>query len=260
MDTVLNNGKLRTLAIILATVLTIFVVVKIIHEVAVISRIGSTEPVANVISVSGKGEVTATPNIASFSFSVEESASNVADAQTAATKKTNAILEYIKKNNVADKDIKTLSYNIYPRYDYQNGTYYNPGKQILSAYVVSQTVEIKVRNMSEAGKLLTGIGEFGATNVSGLSFSVDNQEQLMLDARDKAITDARDQAKKLANALGVKLGAIRGFYESMPYQPMYYGRDMLMSASGSAKEGAAPELPSGESKIKSEVTVTYEIR
>ncbi len=263
MDTLTTNPRFRNTLIALMVLLVIFVAIKIIRESKELSYVGkSQQTMQNMITVSGKGEVIATPDIASFSFTVSEEAPVVSDAQTKATEKMNGILAYLKKSDIADKDVKTVSYTIYPRYDYQNSTSYMPSKQILAGYVVSQTIEVKVRKMESAGAILTGIGEFGADNISGLDFSVDKQEDLARDARDKAITDARDQAKKLANALGVSLGSITSFYESSPYQPMYYGREMMSmdAANGSGGAKVAPQLPAGESKITSNVTITYEIK
>ncbi|HEY0907805.1 MAG TPA: SIMPL domain-containing protein [Candidatus Paceibacterota bacterium] len=261
METLTTNPRFKNAAIVLAILLIALVAVRIVRESKEISYVGAPENMQNMITVSGKGEVLATPDIATFSYTVSEEALVVSDAQKKATDKSNAILAQIKAAGIEDKDIKTTSYNIYPRYDYQSSSIYVPGKQILAGYVVSQTVEVKVRKLETAGTLLTSIGEYGADNISGLSFSVDKQEDLMRDARDKAITDARDQAKKLANALGVRLGSITSFYESSPYQPMYYAKDAMISASV-ANGGAAmaPELPAGESKIVSNVTITYSIK
>jgi uncharacterized protein YggE len=244
----------------LGVLLVVFLAVKIVGEVKTVSHIGKVPGATNSITVSGKGEILATPDIATFSFSVTEEAPAVPDAQKNASEKTKAILAYLKKKGVDDKDVKTLSYNIYPRYEYTGATYYNSGKQILAAYVVSQTVEVKVRALEDAGSLLSGIGEFGATNISGLSFSVDKQDEVSREARDKAIQDAREQAEVLAKSLDVKLGDIISFSENPYYPgPIYYAKDMAMGMGGGGEQ-TAPQLPSGESKIVSNVTITYEIR
>ncbi len=258
----MENTQVRKVALTLGAVLIALVAVKIVSELKAMPYIGKSENIANVITVSGKGEVLATPDIATFSFSVTEEAATVGEAQSKATEKANGIIAYVKDAGVEDKDIKTSSYNIYPRYEYRNATIYTSGTRYLAAYVVSQSVEVKVRNIEKAGEILSGIGEFGADNVSGLSFSIDEQDALARDAREQAIKDAREQAKTLAKALGVSLGRITSFYESAPYQPypMYYAKDMVMNASGSARPEAAPELPAGENKIISNVTITYEIK
>ncbi|MBI5134406.1 MAG: SIMPL domain-containing protein [Candidatus Taylorbacteria bacterium] len=259
MDT-LNNSVIRKGLGTLLIILVAFVAIKIVSEVKSLSYIGKPTNVPNVITVNGKGEVIATPDIATFSFTVSEESPVVSTAQAEATKKMNSILAYLQDTGVEDKDVKTVAYDIYPRYDYVGNTYYGGGKQVLAAYVVSQTIQVKVREMAKAGDLLTGIGEYGASNVSGLTFSVDEQDELLREARDKAITDAREQAEKLAKSLGVKLGSITSYYDNSPYQPypMYYAKDGM--GSGVAMNQAAPQLPGGESKIISNVTITYEIK
>jgi uncharacterized protein len=248
------------MAVGLFAILIVFVAIKSVAEIKSVSFIGKSTAVPSVISVSGKGEVVASPDIATFTFSVSEEASVVKDAQTKTTDKMNSILAYIKKSGIDDKDVKTISYDIYPRYDYQSATTYSPGKQVLSAYVVTHSVQVKVRALEDAGKILSGIGEFGANYVSGLSFTVDDQDAKVREARDKAIVDAREQADKLAKALGVKIVGITSFYDSTPYQPYpMYAKDMGMGG----REGVANQsmsLPTGENKITSNVTITYEIK
>lgn len=249
------KGILTTLAVLLVA----FVAIKVAGEV---KALGHREVMATeTITVSGKGEVQAKPDIATFSFSVSEEAPIVSDAQDKMNEKMAKILDYVSQSGVAENDVKTISYNIYPRYEYQNATYYQPGKQILAAYVVSQTVQIKVRKLEDAGKLLTGIGEYGATDVSGLSFSIDNEDMVQRQARDKAIADAREQAAALAKSLGVRLGDIVSFSESSVGYPMpiYYAKDMAYGGASLESRNQA-SVPTGENTVTSNVSVTYEIR
>jgi uncharacterized protein len=257
MENLNTNPVVRKSVIVLLVILIAFAAVKTISELKAMSYIGKGTTMQNVINVTGKGEVLTTPDIATFSFTVSEEDLIVSNAQKAATDKMNKILGYVKTSGVEEKDVKTVSYDIYPRYDYERTTY----KQVLAGYVVSQTIQVKVRKMGDAGKLLSGIGEFGATNVSGLTFTVDSQDELAREARDKAIADAREQAEELARSLGVRLGNITSFYESTPHQPypIYYSRDMAMNG-GSMVENQAATIPGGESKITSNVTITYEIK
>lgn len=260
-----STAAFRNLAIALAALLVLLVAAKVVAEVKSIGYIGTGTPVTNAITVNGKGEIIATPDVATFSFGVTEEAASVPEAQKAATEKMNAILDYVKKAGVEEKDVKTVSYNIYPRYEWQGATMYQSGRQVLAAYVVSQNIEVKVRNLDNAGTLLSGIGEYGATDVSGLNFTIDDQDEIQRQARNEAIADAREQAQILARSLGVKLGRMTGFYENMPYQPypMYYGKEMMaMDGAGAARNQAAvaPGVPAGENKIVSNVSVTYEIK
>lgn len=272
-----NNGRawlgdetgirLKRVAVMLLIFLSLLAVTKSISEMRAWSTIGKNATTVSTISVTGKGEMIAIPDIATFTFSVSEEAPVVADAQKKATDKMNAAIDYLKKAGIDAKDIKTTNYSIYPRYDYlapatYSGVYYPGGKQVLAAYVVSQDVEVKVRKTADAGTLLSGIGSLGVTNVSGLNFSVDKYDDVLKEARAKAIADARANAEKLASDLGVHLVRIMDYSDqSNGYpSPIYYARDTAMAMGGNAVKSVAPEVPTGENKIISNVTITYEIR
>ncbi len=215
----------------------------------------------DTITVSGKGEVVVTPDIATVSFGVTAENLDVAKAQTEATTKMNGIIDLLKSKGVNEKDIKLTNYNIYPRYDYTQTTAIYPytGKQVLAAYVVSQTVEVKIRDISKAGEILSGVGTLKVTDVSGLNFTVDKEDAVKDEARALAITDAKDQAKILAKNLGVRLVKITAFSEGGNY-PVYAMNKSMALGMGGADAAIAPQVPMGENKITSNVSITYEIR
>lgn len=219
-------------------------------------------PAQSVISVSGKGEVLAVPDIATFSLSVIESGKTVGEAQKKATDKIASVLAALKVSNVPDTDVQTTSYNIYPQYDFVQpvcplgGC---PGRQVLKGYEVNESLSVKVRKIETAGAVLSAVGILGVSNVSGLQFSVDKQDALAAEARKKAIEDAKAEAKKLANDLGVRLVRIINYSEQNGGQqpPIYYAKEMSIGVRGSA---TPVPLPTGENKISSSVVITYEIR
>lgn len=248
-------GKLLKAGAVAMALLALFLFAKTISEIKGWRVIGKDIPPQATITVSGKGEVVIKPDIATFSFGIQEESLVVGEAQEGVAKSENEILAFLEKNGVAKDDIKVSGYNIYPRYDYARSS----GKQTLAAYVVSESVEVKVRKIGDAGKLIGSLGEFGATNLSGLSFNVDKQDDVLKQAREKAIADAKVNAQKLAKELGVSLSRIVSFSENgggYPV-PMYYAKaEMGMGGADSA----TPELPSGTNKITSNISITYEIR
>lgn len=253
-----DYSKFKGLAGLLVGALSLFLVTKIVTEVAGWPSVGKDVPPQATITVSGKGEIVRVPDIATFSFSVTEESLDVAVAQDSAAKTSNAILAFLEKSGVNKKDIQTSGYNIYPRYEY-SGKYGYGGKQTLAAYVVSQSFSVKVRKISDAGKIIGGIGEYGATNLSGLTFSVDREDDVAKEARAKAIAEARQNAEVLARELGVTLVRIIGYSEGgYGGGPIYYEKAMLSGTSRVAD--VAPEIPAGETKITSNVSVTYEVR
>jgi len=257
------NATIGTLGL-----LTIFLVIISIKEIKSIGYVGVNLNSTNMVTVQGSGEAVAIPDIATFSFSVTETAKTVADAQAAATTKTNAALKAIKDAGVEDRDVSTESYNINPHYEYDSCATYSyvsstvppcRSKSVLTGYDVSQSIRVKVRKIEDAGALFTSIGGLGVQNVSGLTFSVDEPDKYQAEARAEAIAKAQTKAKELAKQLDVSLVRIVSFNDNDNYypRPIYgLGGDMAMEA----KVSSAPSIPAGEQKITANVTITYEIR
>lgn len=221
------------------------------------------------ISVTGNGEVLATPDLATFNFNVNAKEADAATAQTKSAEIMGKILTYLKENGVEEKDIKTEYYNLSPRYEYPEVRCMDWGcppqsEPTLIGYEVSQSVTVKVRKTDDAGKLVSGVGDFGAQNVSSLSFTIDDDESLKAEAREAAIADAKAKAEKLANDLGVRIVRMSGYWEEenggYPIYGMGGGMDAVKTASYDRAESAPQELPTGENTITSRVNVTYEIR
>lgn len=245
--------------------LVVFLAVLSIKQLKSIGYVGNENPMIASISVTGKGEAISIPDIATFSFSVTENAKTVEEAQKKATERTNKALKAVKDAGVAEKDLKTISYSINPRYEYNQVvciTYPCPvGKSVLTGYDVSQTIQVKVRDLSKAGSLFDIIGSAGVQNVDSLAFSIDDIESVKAKARAEAIVDAKAKAELLAKQLGVKLVRITGYYDSNLESPYMYARAEGMSADvRSIKAAVAPEIPKGEQKVTANVTISYEIK
>lgn len=242
--------------------LTLFLIVGLFHGGKGYDRNPNEQ---HTITVSGVGEVSAVPDVATFSFSIMESGKSVAEAQLKADPKIKEAIKYLKDNGVNEKEIRTDGYNVNPKYEYKQAvcTPYScgPSSSTIVGYEVNQTITVKVKDVAKAGTLLGGVGSAGASNISGLSFTIDNEDGLKSQAREKAIEKARDQAKELAKQLGVRLGKVASFAEqSGGYYPMYYSKDAMTSERAQAAPVANPEIPTGQNKITSNVTITYQIR
>lgn len=222
------------------------------------------------ISVTGEGKAVARPDIGQFSFSVRAEGTDAAEAQEKSAESINAILAYLEGAGVEEKDIKTQNYYLNPKYRYEERIcafdgYCPPGEPILDGYEVSQSVTVKVRDLDKSGELIAGVGEQGATNISSLQFTVDDETVIKSEARQKAIANAKAKAEQLAKDLDVKIVRMVGFYENGgDYYPMmergYGGDGMMYDMAESAANTTKAGMPTGESEVMSNVTITYEIR
>lgn len=255
-----DNNLSKTAGAVLV-VLGIFLLALTVNTVKEFKYIGSGQYPDSTISFSGTGEVFAVPDVATFSFSVTKEASTVDEAQKAVEDVISVATQILKDQGVEEKDIKTTSYNVYPRYDYRNTSNFGGSERVFKGYEVSQTTSVKVKEAAKSGDILGKIGALEVTNVSGLSFQVDDTDELKREARQLAIEEAKEKAEALSKDLGVKLVRIISFYEDSndggyPY-PMY---ESAMGGDGMSVKNTVPTFSTGENKITSRVTITYEIK
>lgn len=266
-----DKSKLFQALTLLTFVAVVFGIALIITQVKEYRFIGGGVAATNTISVSGAADVYASPDIANVSFTVREENVKVSAAQTKVTTKVAAALASVRKLGVDEKDIKTENYSSYPKYEWQEGKKVmcplgvsycppTPGKQVITGYEVAQSVSVKVRNIDSVNSIVEALANAGVTEMQGPNFAIDKEDDLKADARKQAIEKARAKAEVLAHDLGVSLVRIVSFSENEGGR-VYYAKAMMDStAVGMGGAAPSPELPAGQTKITSNVTVTYEIR
>lgn len=233
---------------VLSVLLSIFVLTKIVSEIKTFSVKGTQIP---SIAVSGEGKAFVKPDIGQVSLSVVGEGKTTADAQSIATASINKTMDFLSKEGVEKKDIKTAGYSINPLYDYKDG------ERIFRGYEVRQSLEVKIRDIGKAGEILAGAAKTGVNQAGQISFTVENLNNIKAEVRKQAIANAKSKAKALAKDLDVKLGDILSFNESYGgIQPIY--REAIFAPM--AKGGAAPEVPVGENEIVVNVSLVYEIK
>lgn len=262
LSDLISNAGVRVALIGVLAILALFLAAQTISVAGNLGRPAS--PATDTITVQGDGQATMAPDVARVSFSVTNTASTVASAQAVTTKQANAALAYVAGQGVADKDVKTLSYDISPQYSYPNPCPSGAlcpaygGTPKIIGYQVSETVQVTLRDLASVGALLEGLGTLEVQNVNGPAFALDDSSAGYDAARADAIDKAQAQAQVLARQLGVSLGKIVNFNESSsgyPYQATY-----SMSAASSDSKAAMPNVPVGENTYNASVSITYEIR
>lgn len=243
----MNNKYLAWAGTLALVILSVFLL-------TMTKQIKNTVTTTNTIFFSGEGEVIAKPDIAKVEFTIVTQATTSKSAQDANSPKSKAVVDFLKKQGIEEKDIKTASYNIFPQYSYSR---FDSPK--IEGYEVTQKFEVKIRDLDKTNIILDGLVSAGANNIANVSFTIDDPEKLQAEARTKAIIDAKKKAKTLEKQLGIKLGKIVNFSENTGgYPGPFYleAKDM----GDSTGERVALEIPTGENEIKVDVTITYQIK
>ncbi|MEM8876532.1 MAG: SIMPL domain-containing protein [Pseudomonadota bacterium] len=212
-----------------------------------------------LISVSGIGEVTATPDLAVITTGVVTSAPTAREAVTANTEAMNGILKRLKDMGIEDRDLQTSNFSINPQYQHfrsQNGQPTPPPRIV--AYEVRNTLRVRIRDLDSTGTILDAVVSDGANEVSGISFSIDDPTSLMQTARKRAVFDARSRAEVLADSLDVELGRVVSVSEGQRPAPVPQPRMARMEMAMAAEAGPVT-VEAGEQSLTATVTITWEI-
>jgi uncharacterized protein YggE len=191
---------------------------------------------AGTISIEGRGEVMATPDMAQINSGVTTQGATAREALDANTAAMADLIAELKAAGIEPRDIQTSGFSVNPNYVYTderdaNG-YSLPPK--INGYQVSNTVTVTVRKLDTLGSILDKSVTVGANTINGVSFSVADPSELYDEARKAAFADARAKAELYATAAGSTLEGIlsisegQTFNDPQPY-PMYRA-DMAASA------------------------------
>jgi uncharacterized protein len=264
-DQLYQTGSLFLL--VLSVLAAVFIFIQI-REYKYIGQYPTSEA---TISVTGDAETYQKPDIINLSYSIEYLGKTPKEATDEVAKKTGALREYLGSMGIDAKDVRTTSYNLYPEYDWVQdravicaaGMYCPPpaGRQVLKGYRLTESYDLKLHSehFDKAGELLSGIAEKGATNVSGLNFAVENEEEFLEQVRDEAIAEAKEKAERLAKELGVRIVRVQSYNEGTNY-PIFYGRGAMDSKVAMAEAAPVANVQPGQEKLSTSVSITYVVR
>jgi uncharacterized protein YggE len=200
------------------------------------------------VSVVGHGEAKGTPDTASVQIGVETQAATAQQALAQNNTQAQAIVQKLTELGVAEKDIQTSNFNIFPAYG-------NDGRQV-EGYRVSNIVTVTIRNLEQAGDLLDQVVSAGANSVYGVSFSVENPDALLEQARTAAIENARARAEQLASASGASIGQVLVINENVGAQPPI----PIAARAEMAQDAASVPVQPGEQSFTVDVQVTFALQ
>jgi hypothetical protein len=217
----------------------------------VAAKADSAEP--RTLTMTGTGEVKAVPDTANLSAGVATTATTAKEALAANSRAMNAVFDTLKRLGVADKDMQTSNFSVYPQYQECKPNVTCPRRIV--GYQVSNTVNVTV-DLGKAGAVLDALVSSGSNQIGGISFSIHDPEPLLTEAHAAAVKDAIDRAETYANAAGVTLGPIQSIQEGVSEQPRPMFR-MMAVGSGAA---APPPVAAGEQTVSASVTITWAIQ
>lgn len=197
-----------------------------------------------IMTLSGKGKVTATPDLAILRFGVETTGENLSVIQNENARISQAILKSIKQLGITD--ITTAQYTINKIYDYVDN------RQIDKGYAVRNLLEVRLKNVDQVGKVIDVAVANGANIVDLIEFQVSNPDTYYLKALNLAVEDAKQKASSIADTLGI-------IVDLVPRKVTENSTSPIIPRNISLREGAfATPIEPGTQQIEASVTLEFE--
>ena len=198
------------------------------------------------VTVVGSGQVQGTPDTLTANVSIEFTAPDVTAAMNQTSERQQAVINALVTAGVDRKDIRTAQVRLQPQY--------GPESSAIVGYRASNSIDVKIRNLDSASNTLALIVSTGgdATRINSVNYSIDDDSQLVKDARARAFQDAKERAQQYAQLSGLTLGKVTSISESAGATPP--------TPIPLTRAAAAPvPLEPGQQTVSFSVTVVWEL-
>lgn len=151
-----------------------------------------------LVQASAEATVTAKPDRAQVTIGVVTESATAKSAAAQNATQTAQLIQNIKRLLQAKGDVKTQNYSINPEYQYGNNT---PPK--LTSYRADNSVIVTLDDLSLVAEVIDTATDSGANTISGVNFSLKDDEPVRNQAIAAAAIKARASAEAIARALNL---------------------------------------------------------
>lgn len=220
-----------------------------------LSTPATAENLDRLITVSGRGEVSVAPDMATVRIGVQTQADLAADALDQASAATSAVLAQLDLQGVLAEDIQSGAIQLNPRYSNRD----LDGQREVAGYQAVNSITVAVRDLDDLGSVLAAAVGEGANRLDGVSFGLSNPTEAQDEARRRAVRDGLRLGDLYADAAGLSRGAVMSISEggAVAYSPMRAG-PMMMEMAASAPQFDVP-VAAGLIDLSASVTMVFEI-
>ncbi len=213
------------------------------------------------IVVNGIGMRSVAPDIAKVYLGIEARDKTVSLAREAAAQAMTGVRDALKAAGVAEKDIVTTSFSVYPETIWVEVSD-NIGKHSeprIIGYIVSNSVEVTVRKIDDVGKVVDTAADKGGdlVRINSIQFTLADPNAQAADMRKLAAADAKAKAQLYADAMGVRLGQLLFLSEVSSSAPVL--QKDLYSARAEAAAFAPTPITPGEIELSATITAVFAI-
>jgi hypothetical protein len=209
------------------------------------SAADSGTPPARTITGTATGDVEGVPDTLTVTLGVQSAARSAQEALARNNERATNVIGALKSAGVEPRDLQTTELSLNPTFD-------RSGR--ITGYTVANVVAAKVHDVANAGRVVDAAAAQAGDDirVQGVQLSIEDTSALVARARTNAVTRATAQARQLARAAHVRLGAVERITERRT-RPGFVARPAL------ADVGSASPIEPGSQTVSVDVTVVFAI-
>ena len=218
---------------------------------------------SRIIRVTGKGSLSVRPDRTRITLTLEGVYPTYEETLRASSEDTETLRGTLSGLSFAPTDLKTLSFSVDAEYEsYEDERHVYKQRFIGYKFIHSMKLEFDSDN-ALLGKVLYELANSAVAPHFRISYTVKDPESAKNALLADAVHDAKEKAGVLAEASGIKLGAIQSIDYSfadirLESQPM---RNMVMAkaAFGAAERSYDMAIEPEDIEVSDSVTVVWEI-
>ena len=209
-------------------------------------------PRGTMLQINAEGSSEARPDLATINLGVTTEGQTAQAALQENARRMSALTQALRRAGVAERDIQTSNVSVHPQQQYRENE-----PPLITGYQANNTVNARVRNVGNLGRVIDAAVAAGGNTIHGVSFSHADPEAQLDAARRDAIAEARRRADLYAAALNMRVVGIIAVSEGGGYSPPI--PMPMMAARNQAMDASTPISP-GEIETRVSVSVTFELR
>lgn len=168
------------------------------------------QPGETLLKVEAQGEDRSRPDVMTITAGVVTAGGTAREALQANNILSNRLIEAARASGVQAGDMRTVGLSVRPRFNdgEQDRSEQEGRRPRILGYTASNELELRLRDLRNAGQIVSDLFSAGANQVQGPSFSHSDPKPAQTRARNAAIANAQAEAAAYADAMGMRIARI----------------------------------------------------
>jgi uncharacterized protein YggE len=201
-----QGGSMKNLSIIALLVFSSF------------SYANNSLPDNRHISIVGRAQLNAKPDIAVIKLQVESLKTKSIDAKKDVDYRVNNFLDGLAAFNIDEENVSASSITTQPKYSYSNND-----KQELDGYTANRNIKVTLNDIKRLNAFMDFALSMQIDQISSIELQSSKANSLKEKVNALAVNNAKEKGKSLANAFDAKLGKIYSINSTSDQSRYRYG-------------------------------------